>query len=67
MKHHDHEIGFQYDILRWISNWERIVSILVDMLGCLLSLVSDGNWVNHRLLVSFVYGDGYHLDVSMVL
>ena len=25
VKDHEHKIGFQYDIVRWISNWERLV------------------------------------------
>ena len=62
MKDHEREIGFRYNILRWISNWKRIVLILINMLGRLLLFVSDGNWVEHRLLVRFTYDGSYHLN-----
>ena len=40
---------------------------MVDMLGGLPLLVLNGNWVDHRLFVRFVYDDSYHLDLSTVL
>ena len=36
---HGYKIGFRYVILRWINNWERIVQIVVDMLGWLLPFI----------------------------
>ena len=42
-KDNRYEIGFRYVIVKWISNWEGTVQILVDVLNWLLSLVLGRN------------------------
>ena len=46
---------------------DRIIQILVDMFGWLLSLILASNWVDQLWLVSFAYDDSYHMGLSMAL
>ena len=63
----EYETGFQYDILRWVSDWKGTVQILVDTVGRLFLMVLGGDLVDYRQLVRFFYDNSYHKGLSMTM